>query len=147
MLGWASSDMYHRVYQSRISSVDGQAAFLGQTPQSQRIAHLRSAGRDMNPGIPQQMSAQAEYDFLQTPEMVATASDLARLPEEDPLGRKQIYRERIRLRKEALRRFQTRWLEEDYLNTVSLPDLKKCSAASDNVLQRETDFDILRPFI
>ncbi|KAL9583992.1 MAG: hypothetical protein Q9203_004848 [Teloschistes exilis] len=53
LLGWSSSDIYERDYISRISSVDGQSAFLNETPHTCHIDLLRSAGRNQNPRIPQ----------------------------------------------------------------------------------------------
>ncbi|KAL8637191.1 MAG: hypothetical protein Q9228_005515 [Teloschistes exilis] len=148
LLGWSSSEIYGRHYQSRVSSVDSQAAFLGQAPKSKPISLLRSTVRVMNPGIPKQMSAQAALDLSTTAEMKATSEKLATLSEHEMQEKKRIYKERSRLRTEALKKFQAVWLEEDYINTVSMStDLKDVSPVENRMAQSQRDFEILRPFI
>lgn len=102
----------------------------------------------MNPGIPRQMSAQAALDLSTTAEMKATSEKLATLSEHEMQEKKRIYKERSRLRTEALKKFQAVWLEEDYINIVSMPtDLKDVSPAENRMAQSQQDFEILRPFI
>lgn len=73
ILGWASSDIYGRHYISRVSGIDRQAVFLHESPRTDYIEMLRSAGRVQNSGVPQRMSAKAADDFMNTPEMKATS--------------------------------------------------------------------------
>lgn len=125
ILGWASSDIYGRHYISRVSGVDGQAAFLHESPRTDHIEMLRSAGRVQNSGVPQRMSAKAADDFMNTPEMKATSCKLEELANDcanPEKNKRRVWNNRGRLKREALSRYQAQWLQDDYLLTVARQD-------------------------
>ncbi|KAL8741787.1 MAG: hypothetical protein Q9190_005649 [Brigantiaea leucoxantha] len=138
--------MYQKHYLSRLSSVDGQAAFHKEARRSTHINILRSACRDRNCRIPQRMSAQAALELSQSSEMLAISQELRKFPKGE--GRREkarLYVNKSRLMKKALEKFQDRWLEQNYDNNVSMPT---DNHANDRALAlSDQDFDILRPFI
>ncbi|KAL9029406.1 MAG: hypothetical protein Q9196_002348 [Gyalolechia fulgens] len=153
ILGWGSSDMYGRHYISRVSGVDGQAAFLHESPRTNHIEILRSAGRVQNPGIPQRLSAKAADGFINTPEMKATSGKLEELAIDNTNVEKDkrwVWNNRGRLKREALSRYQAQWLQNDYFLTVAREDNELRTAESTletSPTPNEHEFNLLRPFI
>ena len=153
ILGWASSDIYGRHYISRVSGVDGQAAFLHESPRTSHIEMLRSAGRVQNPGIPQRLSAKAADAFINTPEMKATSGKLEELASDGATAEKdkrRVWNDRGRLRREALSRYQAQWLQDDYFLGVARQDNEIETAGSSmetSLTPNEHEFNLLRPFI
>ena len=114
-----SQKMYEQKYQSRISSIDGQALFLGGTPNLRPIEQLRSAARHRNVDLPRKLPAQEFADLEESQEMTALRSNLAALPSERWRERTKIGEKQLRLRKQALKRYQDQWLQEEYERVVS----------------------------
>ena len=141
VLGHTSGKMYEQSYQSRISSIDGQALFLREAPNVRPIEYLRSAARHKNTDLPRKMPAQVAADFEDSQEMKALRSKLAELTPTELDERKKIIEMQLRLRKQALREYQDQWLQDEYVRQVSTAsvDCKKRNSA-------ETEVDNLRPF-
>ncbi|KAL8939682.1 MAG: hypothetical protein Q9216_003222 [Gyalolechia sp. 2 TL-2023] len=145
LLGWASSDMYQKHYISRISSVDGQAAFHKDAPRTKHIKLLRSACRDRNSAIPEKLSARAALELSQSSEMFAISEELAKLPKASSQERRRLYESRRSLVEGAVKKFQDQWLEEDYNSTVSMA-VDTCASGNTSTAS-EQDFQKLGPFI
>ena len=134
--------MFEKSYISRISSVDGQALFLGETPDVRPIEYLRSAARRQNIDLPQKMPAQVAAQFEDSQEMTALRSKLADHSSENSIERKKIGDMQQRMRKQALSDYQNQWLQDYYDRSVS-------AARTDyeNLSSVKLGFGELRPFL
>ena len=123
--------MYQQKYQSRVSRVDGQAFFLGETPNGRPIGLLRSAARHRNADLPLKLPAHVSAALQDGEEMTALRTRLAALSPEESDERKKIKDMQMQLKKEALIEYQKKWLQEDYHQTVSTASVecKKRSSA------------------
>ena len=124
LLGWASSDVCNKKYLDPISGVDGMGAFLGMEQRTDHIKKLRSASVKRAPGLPQELPAERQAEFVQDSKECELLRKLRELRRDGApgsaikLAEQKFTTYRHWLKNRYLERCKAAWLEARYENII-----------------------------
>ena len=127
--------------------MDGQSLFLRENPQQDYINLLRSASRGRVTALPQILPARIAREVEDSPEMVELSKNLAQRGSCSKKERNMFIMRRVRIRKEALKRYQDQCVRDKYYQHIGA---QKSTSGEENVAVTksmslaEEEFEIIR---
>ncbi|KAK5332098.1 hypothetical protein LTR93_001103 [Exophiala xenobiotica] len=78
--------VFGQSYPANCSSVDGQAAFLGEASDHSQIEYFQSADKYMEPGLPHELPARVEEELIHDPGLCGLQERVAVLERQGATG-------------------------------------------------------------
>ncbi|KIW99701.1 uncharacterized protein Z518_11114 [Rhinocladiella mackenziei CBS 650.93] len=114
----ADLGVFGQSYVANCSSVDGQAAFLGEPSDHRHIEYFQSVERFLEPGLPNELPARRLDELSRDPRLCELQEQLASLEREGTTGpvvneaKRWLSNYRRKLYKKALRGYQQWWVRD-----------------------------------
>lgn len=112
----ADPRVFNQSYVANTSSVDGQAAFLGETSDHTHIDYFQGLEKFREPGLPCELPAHVEQRLNDNPQLRGLETEVQALLHRDAAASKEA-RRRLRnyrraLKQSTLRQYQEAWVQE-----------------------------------